>query len=172
MARLFLALQPDEPARRALAGLASLVAIRSAGRAVPVANLHLTLVFLGEVDAARIGALARAVPAVAGSGFVLALDRIGGFRRAGVAWAGCRRTPPELTALQEALSKTIRGAGFSVDEREFTPHLTLARHIHGTVEAVDIEPISWCARSISLLESARGTARYITLAQWPLADET
>ncbi|MDH5265059.1 MAG: RNA 2',3'-cyclic phosphodiesterase, partial [Betaproteobacteria bacterium] len=65
MARLFFALWPDAAARAALADLARATANRYGGRAVPAANLHLTLVFLGEVDPARIAALRRAVDGLA-----------------------------------------------------------------------------------------------------------
>ena len=66
MARLFFALWPDEPARGRLAPLAAEVAAQASGKPVPIAKLHLTLAFLGEVDAARID---RAVEAARGVHF-------------------------------------------------------------------------------------------------------
>lgn len=170
MARLFFALWPDAAARAALADLARTTASRYGGRAVPAANLHLTLVFLGEVDPARIGALRRAADGVACPGFAFQLDRVGGFRRAGVAWAGCRRPPPALLALQSSLEGRIREAGFSPDDRAFAPHLTLARRVREPVEPRDMEAVAWRANAFALVESARGEGAYRTLAEWPLGE--
>ena len=171
MARLFFALWPDETAREALAARAREIAGRCGGRPVPAANLHLTLVFLGEVDPSRIEPLRRAAVGVAGSAFTLALDRVGGFRRAGVAWAGCRQSPAGLIGLQAGLERRIREAGFSPDDRPFTPHLTLARRVRVPVEPQDVEPVSWRAKAFALVASARGEGTYRTLAEWSLEGE-
>lgn len=171
MARLFFALWPDDAARAALADLARSTAGRYGGRPVPAANLHLTLVFLGEVDPARIGALRSAAEGLACPGFPFQLDRIGGFRRAGVAWAGCRRPPPALLSLQSTIEGRIREAGFSPDDRAFAAHLTLARRVREPVEPEDMQAVEWRANAFALVESARGEGAYRTLAEWPLGEE-
>lgn len=172
MARLFFALWPDDRARDALGARAREIAGRCGGRPVPAPNLHLTLVFLGEVDPARIGALRRAADGVAGRTFDLGLDCIGGFRRAGVAWAGCRRPPAQLLALQAELDRRIREGGFSPDERAFAPHLTLARRVREPVEPEDVEPVSWPVRAFALVESARDAGAYRRLGEWLLGGGT
>lgn len=171
MARLFLALWPGAAVRDALSARASEVAGRHGGRAVAPSNLHLTLVFLGEVDDARVPALKAAAGAVCPEAFTLVLDRIGGFRRAGVAWAGCARVPAGLLALQAELESRIRDAGFRPDERTFSPHLTLARKVRGRVEPASIPALEWPVAGFALVESVRPEGAYRTLAQWPLAPE-
>ena len=171
MARLFFALWPDAAAQAALATQGREIAKRCGGRPVPAANLHLTLVFLGEVEPARIEPLRRAADAVAGNTFTLGLDRVGGFRRAGVAWAGCRQSPAGLIALQAGLERRIRDAGFSPDDRPFVPHLTLARRVREPVEPGEVEAVSWRANSFALVETARGESAYRTLAEWPLEEK-
>ncbi|MBL0142290.1 MAG: RNA 2',3'-cyclic phosphodiesterase [Betaproteobacteria bacterium] len=171
MARLFFALWPAKPARAALAAWAATQASACGGRPVPEGNLHLTLVFLGEVDASRIEALRQLAQDVAGSAFTLTLDRIGEFRRTGVVWAGCRRAPAGLLGLQAALERAIREAGFSPDDRPFAPHLTLVRRTRDPVNPQDIEPVSWCPKAFALVEAARGKGTYRTLAEWPLGEE-
>lgn len=171
MARLFFALWPDARAREALAGHARQVAGRCGGRPVPAANLHLTLVFLGEVDPDGMPALRRAAGEVAAAGFDLALDVVGGFRRSGVAWAGCRRPPAGLLALQSALEERVREAGYSPDARPYVPHLTLARKAREPVEVSAIEAVAWRVGTFALVESARGEGAYRTLAEWPLGGE-
>jgi 2'-5' RNA ligase len=127
--------------------------------------MHLTLVFLGEVDPARVDALRRAAGTVRAAPFGLALDRVGGFARARVAWAGTRRPPAGLLGLQADLERRIREAGFATDDRPFAAHLTLARRIRAAPEARDVDAIAWRVESFALVESAGG---YRTVAEWPL----
>lgn len=171
MARLFFAVWPDAGARTALDARAKRIADRYGGRPVPARNLHLTLVFLGEIDPGRIEALKLAAAGVAGKAFRLGLDLVGGFRRAGVAWAGCRVVPTALLALQEDLDRRVREAGFTPDERAFAPHLTLARRVRNPVQAEDVEAATWWVEAFSLVESERATGSYRALAEWPLAPQ-
>jgi 2'-5' RNA ligase len=168
MARLFFALWPDAAAQAALAARSKEVARRCAGRPVPGANLHLTLLFLGEVESGAIPALRHAARPGPEAGFELALDQLGAFARAGVAWAGCRRPPQELLALQAGLARRIREAGFAPDERAFAAHLTLARRIREPLAPEPMEAVRWRVGSIALVESVRGEGAYRTLAEWPL----
>ncbi len=171
MARLFFALWPDREAAAALGALGREVAKAAAGRAVPAANLHLTLVFLGEVQASRIAALHRAADRVDGRPFRLALDQVGSFAPTGVAWAGCGEPPPELLALQAALQDELAVEGFAPEARRFSPHLTLARRTGAPVAAGSITPVSWLVSEWTLVESARDRGGYATLARWPLERE-
>jgi len=169
VARLFFALWPDTEARAALERLAREAARRTGGRPVAAAKLHLTLVFLGEVDPARIPALARAAQGVAGEAFDLPLDRLGAFARARVAWAGCERPPERLLAMQAELEKAVRDSGFSPDERPFAAHLTLARHARAPLAPEGIDPVAWRVATFALVESVPGEGTYRTLAEWALA---
>jgi 2'-5' RNA ligase len=171
MARLFFSLWPDMPARTSLAARAQDAAKLFGGRPVSEGNLHLTLVFLGEVESSRIVALRQAADKAEGTAFALSLDLVGGFRRAGVVWAGCRRPPAELLRFQANLECLVREAGFAVDDRPFAPHLTLVRHAKGPREPGEIEQVSWCAKAFALVESVPGRGAYRTLAEWPLGRE-
>ena len=167
MARLFFAVWPDALAAAALATLARQVAGVCGGRPVPAEKLHLTLAFLGEVVAER------ATDLVGCAGFRarrfrLELDRVGAFRKAGVAWAGPSTPPPELIALQEKLSARLGASGFALEEREYTPHLTLARRVERKLPAASIEPVAWEADAFTLVRSETGTGRYTVVERWPL----
>jgi 2'-5' RNA ligase len=168
MARLFFALWPDAPAREALAACGLQMAETARGRPVPAANIHLTLVFLGEVAQARIAAACRAASRVRADRFVLRLDRAGSFVRAAVAWAGCSQPPQRLFALQSALEREVVGEGFALEPRPYRPHLTLARRITAELASAPLAPVSWQVRSFVLLASERREGRYRTLAEWPL----
>jgi len=171
MARLFFAIWPDATARTALAGWAVQIAKRFGGRPVPARNLHLTLVFLGEIDPGRVEALSLAAGKVSCDAFTLVLDRIGGFGRAGVAWAGCRVAPAGILGLQAELERRIRESGFQPDERAFSPHLTLARRVREPVAPGDVELAAWRVSSFALVESTRAADAYRILAEWPLVME-
>jgi len=93
-------------------------------------NLHLTLVFLGEVDTDRLGAVKSAMNRIHGAPFRLAVSGFGKFKRNGgdIHWAGVEKSEP-LFSVQKQLSEELVKAGFSLEERAYSPHLTLGREI-------------------------------------------
>ena len=158
--RLFVALWPDAGARAQLAKVAATVAVH--GRAVNQANLHLTLVFLGQVEVERQASAARAMRAAAGTGFDLTLDRFGYFSASRVLWLGSTRPPPELPALRARLAEGMGRAGFALERGDFKAHVTLMRDCAGPASAVLAEPMLWRVRRLALVRStpARGGSRY------------
>ncbi|HET7732169.1 MAG TPA: RNA 2',3'-cyclic phosphodiesterase [Usitatibacter sp.] len=168
MARLFFALRPPEPAAAELARLAQALSAEVGGKPVPQAKIHMTLAFLGDVDPLRIEDAQRVAGAVPRRGFRVVLDRLGAFRSARVAWAGCREAAAELASLQRALAGRLRDAGFELEDRAFTPHLTLVRKIARPVRGKAMAAVEWDAQALLLMLSEKGTGRYSTLASWPL----
>ena len=164
--RLFFAIWPDRPAREALAGLGNRLAKASGGRATPGEKIHLTLEFLGEVEAGRVALLHRVAAEVRGRRFRVVLDRVGSFRRARVAWAGSDAPAPQLLALQGDLAGRLRDNGFALEQRPWSPHATLARKIERAVPRAAIEAVEWPVDEYALVASAGG--RYETLASWRL----
>jgi 2'-5' RNA ligase len=168
MARLFFALWPQSAARDALARLAVDVAEHCGGRAVPAAKIHLTLAFLGEVAPGREAAAARAGAGLDADAIHATFDRLGAFPRAGVAWAGCSRVPPELGTLAAGLASGLRAEGFELEDRAFAAHVTLARRIRRKPGGEPIAPIEWRSHEVALVESDRRTGRYVTRGCWAL----
>lgn len=136
------------------------------GRAAPGESIHLTLEFLGDVAPERVPLLHRIAAAVPGLRFRLALDRVGSFRRARVAWAGSDKPPRQLIALQADLAARLRENGFDLEVRAYAPHATLVRKIERAVPRARIEAIEWPVAEYALVVSAAG--RYTTLASWRL----
>ena len=170
MARLFFALWPDEAAARALAALASSLAGEARGKPVPVEKIHATLVFLGEVRDERRAEALEAASRIRPRAFELVLDRVGAFRRAGVAWAGTSAPPERLLELQSKLEARLRDRGFGLEERAYTPHITLARRIERAVRQAPIAPIAWAAREFTLVRSETGSGRYVVERRWDLRE--
>jgi len=99
---------------------------------VAPANLHVTLKFLGQVDEARVPALADALRArVAGHRvFDAAVRGLGAFpspTRPRVLWAGLEDDAGALAALAETIDACCAGLGFPRETRAFAAHVTLGR---------------------------------------------
>ena len=95
-------------------------------------SVHLTLKFLGDVPAERVGeistALARACEPLAPLSFVVA--GAGCFpdpRRPNVVWIGVEDSSRKLQALQQVVEQALNPLGFPPENRPFKPHLTLGR---------------------------------------------
>lgn len=171
-ARVFFALLPPPAAQRELDELARETARRAHGRPVPGENAHITLAFIGAWPVARLPVLLDAASGVRGAASTLALDTLGAFRRAGIAWIGSSSPPATLLQLQSSLAAGLTSAGVAFDQvQAFKPHITLARRCRGPYPRGAIEPIAFDVDRFSLMQSdtrAEG-ARYRTVAEWPLA---
>jgi 2'-5' RNA ligase len=131
--RLFIALQLPAAVRERLAEEAARLRRRlPPARWVPAANLHLTLVFLGETGPRLVPDLQRALTDCfrVRPPFRLRLADGGCFpprRPARVAWVGFE-PEPALSDLQAAVVMAVRSSiAVEPELRPFHPHLTLAR---------------------------------------------
>jgi RNA 2',3'-cyclic 3'-phosphodiesterase len=123
--RAFAALALPEPVRFDLMLLQQGLPVP---RAVPPENLHLTLVFLGEVPERRLEDIDSAFRQVRAPRFELVIAGLGlfGGSKPRAVYAGAAETPP-LRHLQSKVETAARGAGFDAPARRFVPHVTLAR---------------------------------------------
>jgi len=104
----------------------------NAVRWVTPAGIHLTLKFLGDVDAEKIPAIEQAVAeACAGSApFTLKFAGIGAFpntRRPSVVWVGVGGDVERAGLLAEKIEDNCLALGLARDARAFAPHLTIGR---------------------------------------------
>ena len=96
-------------------------------------SLHITLLFLGEVDDRELHTVCRAVKEVAARepSFALRISGLGAFptpRRPKIVWAGLVEGSEELRSLYDKLEAKMTELGaFHKEERGYTPHLTLGR---------------------------------------------
>ncbi len=96
-------------------------------------NMHVTLLFLGEVDDRELHAVCKAVKAVAASEppFSLRVSGVGAFptpRRPKVLWGGVTDGAESLQRLYTDLEEEMLELGcYRTEERGYTPHLTLGR---------------------------------------------
>jgi RNA 2',3'-cyclic 3'-phosphodiesterase len=133
--RLFVAADPPpdllEALDESIAPLRSRPELASARWTVP-ANQHVTLKFLGWVEAGTVEPIVNSLATVASSheAATITLTGLGAFpsgRRARVLWAGLEDPAGLLAALVSDLDASLGSLGFEPETRAFTPHLTLAR---------------------------------------------
>lgn len=135
-------------------------------------TLHLTLAFLGEVDAVRLAAAQAVADGIVAEPFDFAIDRLGCWRHNHIVWAGCGAPLPALGALAECLTARLRAEGFRLDDRPFAPHVTLLRDA-SCPEALPVleNSVAWRVGEFVLVESRTSPqgADYAVLARYPLA---
>jgi RNA 2',3'-cyclic 3'-phosphodiesterase len=98
---------------------------------------HVTLKFLGAVEADRLPALTRELRAAVDDAdvapFTVRLGGLGVFpslEYISVVWLGTEAGGAELTRLHDAIEERTTAMGFDAESHEFTPHVTLARMEH------------------------------------------
>jgi len=95
-------------------------------------GIHLTLKFLGEVQAPKLQAVEDALKALCGKfqPFSFSYGSLGcfpSFNRPSVIWVGVQEPSGVLAALQKEVERSLTKLGFKPESRPFSPHLTLGR---------------------------------------------
>ncbi|MGZ3640287.1 MAG: RNA 2',3'-cyclic phosphodiesterase [Ktedonobacterales bacterium] len=191
LTRTFIAVELSDDAREALQRRIARLQRKLPGvRLADPASLHLTLVFLGELDDDRLNdVIAKSLDAARASRpFSLSLGELGTFgsRRAPrVIWTGVTGDVAPLLSLQQRLASDLESLGFPREERPFSPHLTLARlkqplapEIVGQIDALQQAPIprderaTFAVDHIAVMKSelASSGARYTRLQACPLGN--
>lgn len=144
----------------------ALIASSVSGRFPGRDNLHMTLIFLGEIeeeDAERVVKILKNIDLTA---FSVSTGDIGTFR-GGLYKLGIK-APEILYELQKNLNDALLNEGFSVERRRFIPHITLGREVTlqkgADIDKLNgnIRPLNCKVDRISLMRSDRvkGRVRY------------
>ena len=178
MPRLFVALQPTDPARAALADLTDEI---PGVRWVQPAQFHLTLRFIGEVTAEGTEKIIAALSQVRVQPFFLELTGTGGFPPRGpaaVLWAGIGHGHPLLHQLRQQVDDRLLTTGIPFELRAFVPHFTLGRCRDAAPVAVshwlkrhrDFTGPTWPVNQFHLMSSdaTKPGQAYETLHSFPL----
>lgn len=154
-------------------------------RWVPPDGIHLTLRFLGEVEAARRPAAETALRKAAKQApgeRRLQLDGYGTFpggkEAPRVLFVGLSDLSDNIPALSQALDQALDAAGWPTERRRLRPHLTLGRVREGLrptqIDALRraigalpaLEPLAFAGKCLALVRSelSTGGSRYTRLA--------
>ncbi len=169
--RLFFALWPGGAERSALAGLQGSLGLRGTRPTHP-ADLHLTLVFLGDLPPERRSCCEAAADLVRAAPFSVELDRVGLWPRPRILWCGPALTPPELLTLADGLAEALVPCGVPRETRPYAAHMTLARQARADAlgDAAPNWSLTWPVTGFVLAASRPGPPpRYRVLRRWALS---
>ena len=125
MPRLFTAL---EISRNAAMSLSFLRGGLPSARWIDPENYHITLRFIGDIDARLADEIVAALDRVERQRFTLRLKGVGAFgsKKPHSLYAGVEASPA-LDDLQSEIDRILKRLGLALDPRKFVPHVTLAR---------------------------------------------
>ncbi|HEY9402759.1 MAG TPA: RNA 2',3'-cyclic phosphodiesterase [Pyrinomonadaceae bacterium] len=150
-------------------------------------KLHLTLKFLGEIEAERVEALTRAADRAADvtGNFEVSLREAGAFPPRGnprVLWLGLHDDAGHLAELQKRLEAECERENFPREPRAFRPHITIARirapnaaarHLATIHREADFAPAPFNVGEFVVMQSQLGAggSRYTPLSRHALKAE-
>lgn len=170
MQRLFFSLKFTlEQQQLLLAYQQQVLRLCPAARAVDVDNLHLTLLFLGQVDEAAKTMLIAAASSLRQPAFSLTLDTLAGFNGPKIVYLAPSEAPEALLQLQQQLAKCCNGLGFTELHDRFRPHITLARQALFD-QTLPVSPITLQISQFALYQSGQfdGRLQYRPLQSFSL----
>ena len=184
--RLFVAIEIPEDTRAAIVSLLKeFRAVSPQTRWVRPESMHLTLKFLGETDLTRLGQVQSALLAIHSAQPVSIEFRGLGFfpnaKRPRVFWVGIHSSEA-LAGIVGEIDQALHKLGFPLEDRPFTPHLTLARFNDSFLSAALQTAVkqkatatfgTFTAKELHLIESQLKSsgAEYTTLQSFPFVAE-
>jgi len=165
--RLFIAINFGHEVKSKLLALCNdLRAHAERGRFSQPKNLHITLAFLGECAPKQITVIQSIIHSISFEPFDVIITHTGRFKRDGgdIWWAGIRENKT-LAALQHTLANKLVAAGFELENRAYTPHITLGREVLTSMQPQKIEPFGETVKTIELMKSERvqGAVKYTAI---------
>lgn len=169
-ARLFFAAWPTPEIQRSLGELGRRLQRECGGRALPARNIHLTLVFLGNVARERLEELAALAKGITAPRFEFDVDHVEYWRHNRIVWAGIAHCPDALRMLVQRLEQCLSSSGFQFDRRPYAPHVTLLRNARRVPVNTAVRAVAWPVSRFALVESAprAGGRSYEVMREWPL----
>jgi len=127
--RMFIAIEIPLKIKNKIIELQNELKKKIAGKWIAINNMHLTLIFLGEVEKEKLPSIKLILKTLKTSQFNLKVRNLGGFpnlKRPHVLWIGIERSN-KLLEIQNHLYQKLKEKKFRIEDRKFIGHLTLAR---------------------------------------------
>ena len=126
-------------------------------------NLHITLLFLGDIDNEFLQNSIKTLTDIAlkEKSFEMSLKKLGAFPNnhlPRVIWIGTETGKTELITLQKAVEDSFTAIGYKPEKRKFDPHLTIGRvreriSIADKIFATEYESLTFKIESLVLFKS-------------------
>ena len=134
-------------------------------------NLHITLAFLGQVDAARLDDIVAAARSVQARRFMLRMDQPGYWKHNRIAWLGASQVPAELEAMVAELRSALEAGRIAFDPKPFVAHVTLLRNARPpSDEWPALAVVHWPVSGFALVSSERDASGTHYRVAWRSAD--
>jgi 2'-5' RNA ligase len=174
--RLFFALWPDEDVRKQLTQcqqsqrFKQSLLVNDGRRAVFPGNFHITLAFLGNVNADQRACVEEFANGIQCPSFKLTINIAGHWHKPRILVVGSDDMPKALVTLATQLRDGAIECGVQMDMRPYNAHITLMRKIVKAPGALAISPFVWSAKRFVLIESTTRPegVRYEVVREWPL----
>ncbi|MCU7833825.1 MAG: RNA 2',3'-cyclic phosphodiesterase [gamma proteobacterium symbiont of Taylorina sp.] len=148
--RYFFALKPEDETRDKIVLTRS--QLSCSGRWVKTQNIHLTLLFLGNISQEQQYKVINEAKKIAFPEFELSLDKTGYFKKSQVAWLGFDRVHESLLILNQQILKAVKQSNISISQQTYKPHVTLARKSE-KINKIVVDPVNWKIINFVLLKS-------------------
>jgi 2'-5' RNA ligase len=166
--RLFFALWPERSTCAAIAQRLPEWSAGLDGRLLRPDQWHVTLEFIGAVDAGRRPALQSAAATVSMPEFELQFDRCEYWPQPQVACLVASVTPAPLARFVSLLRAALAQVHVEPDHRPYQPHVTLARKVRSATDMPVQPPLCWPATGFALVRSTSDPtgSRYEPVHWW------
>jgi 2'-5' RNA ligase len=166
MKRMFFALWPDQNTRKQCCEVIAKIS-ETEMRPVAADNLHVTLLFLGNISSEQEQAMIDTASLLKMPELMLTFDQISYWRKPAVLCLTASHFDQKITAVSQELALMAKQNLIEIDERPFQPHVTLARKVKCAIR-LEFTAINWQARDFCLVEScslAKGV-EYRVIKRW------
>jgi len=147
-------------------------------------NFHITLKFLGEISPSDVNLISNVLKKILADEvqFEISIEGIGAFptmTKPRVVWVGIKEGGEALRRIANKITHELRKVGIKGDEKEFHPHVTLARIKRSSSDLVrilrNLESVKIGSIIVSRIRLKRSTLTpqgpiYSTIAEFPLKE--
>jgi len=103
--------------------------------AVPAANFHITLAFLGQIDERQCESLSSKLDTISTPSFNITLNELGYWSEPRILFLGTSGVPKKIHKLAEQCRRAARSCNIPIQQQNYVPHVTLVRKIKDTPPA-------------------------------------
>ncbi|WP_394201221.1 RNA 2',3'-cyclic phosphodiesterase [Shewanella waksmanii] len=148
-------------------------AIWASNKPVKAQNLHLTVLFIGQLNALQLNKLSQYLDEQTSqqqfARFDIEFDRLIHWQKPQIIALGARLCPPALLHIHQSLGQFATSIASPVANQRYLPHITLFRkakqHVAYAVNPVVLQPA--CLHLFESKSTPNGV-EYISLANWDL----